>query len=207
MRNLAYGPRSSTPAPWAEIVPGLGPMTVDDLEAWPDDGWQYELVEGVLVRMPFSGYEASNVAARLLARLVVFVEDQELGAVTGADGGYRPDPAHPNETELAPDVAFVRADRIPPRASPEYKRALRLAPDLVVEVVSPSQSRDDLAVKARLFLSFGTRLVWVVLPKQRQVDIFRPGDQVPSTTLGIEDTLEGEDVVPGFRYPLTSLFR
>ncbi|HVA90228.1 MAG TPA: Uma2 family endonuclease [Chloroflexota bacterium] len=206
MRNLAYSPQLSTPAPWAEIVPGVGPMTVDDLEAWPDDGWQYELVGGVLVRMPFSGYEASNVAARLLARLAVFVEDHELGAVTGADGGYRPDPAHPNDTELAPDVAFIRADRIPSRDSPDYRRALRLAPELAVEVVSPSQSRRALAVKAGLFLSFGTRLVWVVLPKQRQVDIFRPGDSEPSATLGIGDTLDGEDVIPGFSYPVAALF-
>lgn len=205
MRNLAYSPQASTPAPWAEVVPGVGPMTVDELEAWPGDGWQYELVGGVLVRMPFSGYEASNIAARLLARLAVLVEDHELGAVTGADGGYRPDPAHPKDTELAPDIAFVRADRIPPRGSPEYKKALRLAPDLAVEVVSPSQSRNALAVKAALFLSFGTRLVWVVLPKQRQVDIFHPGES--TATLGMGDSLDGEDVIPGFSYPVASLFR
>jgi Uma2 family endonuclease len=182
-------------------------MTVEDLEAWPEDGWQYELVGGVLVRMPFSGYEASNMAARLLARLAIFVEDHELGDVTGADGGFRPDPEHPRDTELAPDVAFVRADRLPSRTSPEYAKALRLAPDLAVEVVSPSQSRRDLAAKARLFLSFGTRLVWVVLPKQRQVDVFRIGSDEPSATLGIDDTLDGEDVVPGFSYPVAALFR
>src|SRR6478752_6846524 len=129
MRNIAYKPESGAIAPWAEVVPGVGPMTVEDLEAWPEDGWQYELVGGVLVRMPFSGYEASNMAARLLARLGAFVEDHELGAVTGADGGFRLDPAHPKDTELAPDVAFVRADRLPARGSPEYVTALRLAPD------------------------------------------------------------------------------
>ncbi|HXT36169.1 MAG TPA: Uma2 family endonuclease [Chloroflexota bacterium] len=207
MRNLAINPPLSTPATWAEIVPGVGPMTVEDLEAWPDDGWQYELVGGVLVRMPFSGYEASNIAARLLIRLGAYAEDHELGEVTGADGGYRPDPAHPRETELAPDVAFVRAGRIPAPGSPDYQRALRLAPDLAVEVVSPSQSRRALAVKAALFRSFGTRLVWVVLPKQRQVDIFRVGTHGPSVTLGIGDTLDGEDVIPGFSYPVAALFR
>jgi len=207
VRNLAFNPHLSTLAPWAEIVPGVGPMTVDELEAWPDDGWQYELVRGVLVRMPFSGYEASNIAARLLIRLGAYAEDHELGAVTGANGGYRPDPVHPKETELAPDVAFVRADRIPARGSPDYQKALRLAPDLAVEVVSPSQSRRVLAAKASLFLSFGTRLGWVVLPKQRQVDIFRPGDSGPSATLGLGDTLDGEDVIPGFSYPVATLFR
>jgi Uma2 family endonuclease len=134
------------------------------------------------------------------------VEDQELGDVTGADGGFRPDPEHPRDTELAPDVAFVRADRLPSRTSPEYAKALRLAPDLAVEVVSPSQSRRDLAAKARLFLSFGTRLVWVVLPKQRQVDVFRLGSDKP-TALGIDDMLDGEDIVPSFSYPVAALFR
>jgi len=206
MRNIASIPESSAIAPWAEVVPGVGPMTVEDLEAWPDDGWQYELVGGVLVRMPFSGHQASNIAVRLIVRLGAYVEDHELGEVTGADGGFRPDPAHPRDTELAPDVAFVRADRLPSRTSPDYTRALRLAPDLAVEVVSPSQSRRDLAVKARLYLSFGTRLVWVVLPKQRQVDVFRLGSNEPST-LGVDDTLDGEDVVPGFSYPVAALFR
>src|SRR5665213_636266 len=104
MRNIVYQPESIAVAPWAEVVPGVGPMTVEDLEAWPEDGWQYELVGGVLIRMPFSGFEASSIAARFLARLVIYVEEHDLGAVTGADGGFRPDPVHPRETELAPDV-------------------------------------------------------------------------------------------------------
>jgi Uma2 family endonuclease len=207
MTNIADNPKSHAVAPWAEIVPAVGPMTVEELEAWPDDGWQYELVRGVLVRMPFSGFEASCIGARLLTRMGAFVEDHELGEVTGADGGFRPDLEHPRDTELAPDVAFVRADRLPSRTSPEYAKALRLAPDLAVEVMSPSQSRRDLAAKARLFLSFGTRLVWVVLPKQRQVDIFRLGSDKAAATLGIDDVLDGEDVVPGFSYPVAALFR
>lgn len=123
-------PRNSL-APWAEIVPDAPPMTVDDLESLPDDeGWVYELVEGVLVRMPMSGFETSHISTRLLARLGVYVEDRGLGALTGEQGGYRVDPAHPRTTELAPDIAFVRADRLPPRHSPEYRKALLLAPDL-----------------------------------------------------------------------------
>ena len=89
MSSAPYLSPSGTLAPWAEAVRTDMPLHVDDLAALPDDGWQYELVEGVLIRMPASGYEASNVAARLLARLGVFVEDRALGAVTGADGGYR----------------------------------------------------------------------------------------------------------------------
>lgn len=193
-------------APWAEIVPGAAPMTVDDLESLPDDeGWVYELVEGVLVRMPMSGYEASHISTRLSGRLSVYVEDHRLGGMTGEQGGYRVDPAHPRTTELAPDIAFVRADRLPPRNSPEYRKALLLSPDLAVEVASPNDHRPGLNEKARRYLQFGTRLVWVIWPRQQRVDVWHPGDTTP-TALGVEDTLDGEDVVPGFRYPVASLF-
>ncbi len=201
--------RAFTPdpiAPWAEIVPNMPPMTVDELHAIPDDGYVYELVRGVLVRMPLSGYGASNIGMRLAARLSVYVEDNGLGGVTGEQGGYRLDPAHPLDTELAPDVAFVRADRLPPRTSPEFFKALHLAPDLAIEVTSENQFGPGMAKKARTYLSFGTRLVWVVWPRYQRVDVWHPDDETP-TPRGVEDTLEGEDVIPGFSYPIASLFR
>jgi Uma2 family endonuclease len=171
----------------------------------PEDGWQYELVNGVLVRMPMSGFEASHIAYRLGGRLVVYVEDHGLGAVTGEQGGYRLDPAHPEDTELAPDVAFVRADRLPARTSPEYTRALQLAPDLAVEVASEHQFAPTMAAKALFYLAFGTRLVWVIWPRYQRVDVWHPGDEKP-TPLGVEGILCGEDVVPGFTYPVARLF-
>lgn len=192
-------------APWAEIVPHAPPMTVDDLESLPDDGWTYELVEGVLIRMPMSGFEASNIGYRLGGRLSVYVEDHGLGGVTGEQGGYRLDPAHPRTTELAPDVAFVRADRLPPRASSAYSEALQLAPDLAVEVASDYQNQAGLDEKVRRYLSFGTRLVWVIWPRHQKVDVWRAGGEMP-TVLTAGDTLDGEDVVPGFRYAVAQLF-
>ncbi len=108
-------------APWAELVPDRGPMTVDDLLALPQDAWMYELVEGRLVRMPASGGETSNIAVRLGAALVTFAEDHGLGRVTGADGEYNlTQPGDERETALAPDVTVVRAERVPPRGTPEY---------------------------------------------------------------------------------------
>jgi Uma2 family endonuclease len=138
----------NTLAPWAEGVPGVGPMTVDELLALPVDGWRYELVEGRLVRMPGSGGEASTIAMNLAAALWNFVASQRLGRVTGQDGTYDlTQPGDPEETALVPDVAFVRADRVPSRTSPEYAKAWRLAPDLVAEVVSPSQFRPEMRDK------------------------------------------------------------
>jgi len=201
--------RASPPdpiAPWAEVVPGMPLMTVDELHAMPDDGWAYELVQGVLVRMPLSSPGASNVGYRLGGRLSVYVEDNGLGVVTGEQGGYRLDPAHPLETEVGPDVAFVRADRAPSPASPAYYgQAWLLAPDLAVEVASENQYALGMAAKARLYLSFGTRLVWIIWPRYRRVDVWHPNDESP-TPLSVGDLLDAEDVVPGFTYPIARLF-
>lgn len=195
-------------APWAEIVPQMPLMTVDELHAMSNDNdeWTYELIEGVLVRMPLSSGGASNVGSRLLGRLIIYVEDNGLGIVTGEQGGYQLDPAHPLDTEVAPDVAFVRADRAPSRASPEYfGQPWQLAPDLAVEVASQNQFVPGMAAKACLYLSFGTRLVWVIWPRYQRVDVWRPGDVEP-TSLGVVDMLDGEDVVLGFTYPIARLF-
>jgi Uma2 family endonuclease len=194
-------------APWAERVPNVGPMTVDDLLKLDDDRWMYELVEGRLVRMPLSGGEASRISLRLGAALLAFVEAHDLGAVTGADAEYDlTQPGDAGETALAPDAAFVRAERVPPRDSAEYARAWHLAPDLVVEVASPNQYRPEMAAKAERDLAAGSRLVWVVWPKYQQVDVWRPGAARPVATLDIGDALDGQDVLPGFTFPLARLF-
>ena len=101
----------------------------------------------------------------------------------------------------------MRPNRVLPPTSPDYDKPWPLAPDLVVEVASPNQSRPKMAAKARRYLQAGVRLVWVVWPKRRQVDVWRPGDTQLSTTLRIADALKGLDVVPGFSYPLVELFK
>jgi Putative restriction endonuclease len=80
---------AETLARWAEIVPHTGLMTEEELLALPEDGWQYELVEGRLVRMTPSGLRATQIAFIIGAALFAFVQPRKLGAVTGADGGYR----------------------------------------------------------------------------------------------------------------------
>src|SRR5690349_6734604 len=106
-------------APWADMVPGVGPMSIEQLAALAeDDGWCYELVEGVLVRMPPSSFGASKIGGRLFIRLGTFVENHGLGSVTGEQGGYILDPRRPRQTQVAPDVAFVRMERDIPLSSP-----------------------------------------------------------------------------------------
>lgn len=195
--------RPANPAPWAEIVPGMGPVTVDILLRLSDDGYIYEVVEGVLVRMAGSGDDATRLALRLGARLLAYVDEHDLGFVTGADGVYKFPGA---ETGLLPDAGFYSHER---RALVvDGTKPIPFAPDLAAEVVSPSQDADDMAAKVRLYFAGGTRLVWIVWPRSKHIDVWRHGtrDQ-PEMTLHMGDTLEGEDVVPGFTCPLAALFR
>jgi len=202
-------PPSHTLAPWAEIVPGVGPTAVDALLTMPDDGWRYEVVEGVLVRVAGSGLWATTIGRRLAGRLGDFVEDHDLGAVSGADGVYKFSGA---ETGLLPDVGFIDA---PHRALvPDINKPVPFAPDLAAEVASPSQDAAHMAAKVRIYLRGGTRLVWVMWPERQAVDVWRPGDlrpdpdaMCPSATLDAGDLLDGEDVVPGFHTPLARLLR
>jgi Uma2 family endonuclease len=191
---------TATIAPWAEVVPGAGPATVEDLFTLPDDGWCYEVVEGVLVRVAGSPFDATTIALILGAALLGYARPRDLGAVTGADGVYQFRGA---ETGLVPGIGFVVAARV---ASVNPKKPIPFAPDLAVEVVSSSQTANALAAKAVRYLDGGTRLVWVVWPDEQQVDVWHPGDRQPSITLGINDLLDGEDVVPGFSHPVADLF-
>ena len=200
----AHAYPSGAVAPWAEVVWDAGPFTVEELLRLPDDGRQYEVVEGVLVRMAGSSSEATELAMRLAIRIGFFVEDHDLGAVTGADGVYDFESRGQKNTGLIPDVGFYHGWR---RPSVNPDKAMPFAPDLAVEVASPSQGRRELAAKAIRYLAGGTALVWVVWPKTRAVDVWHAEDRQPSTTLDIEDSFDGEDVVPGFTYPLAALFR
>ena len=196
----AFHPRS--PAPWAEVVNGYGPVTVDLLLSLPDDGFVYEVVEGVPVRVAGSGKRASRLAARLTARLVDYVESRQLGVVTAADGVYRFAGA---ETGLIPDVGFYTVER--DALIHDEDGPIPFEPDLAVEVASPSQGAREMAAKARIYLKAGTRLVWIIWPQSAHLDVWHCDVLTgPVSGLTISDTLDGEGVVPGFSYPLADLF-
>ncbi|WIG59210.1 MAG: hypothetical protein OJF49_001957 [Ktedonobacterales bacterium] len=181
-------------------------MTAAALLARPDDAWRYELVEGRLVRMPPAGPWHGDIASELNAALRPFVKARQLGRVYAAESGFVVSQPGEPDTVLAPDVAFVRTERIPAKDSPEHSGFWRLVPDLVAEVASPSQYHPELAEKARAWLEAGARLVWVVWPESEQVDVWLPGQDEPVETLRAGDNLDGRDVAPGFTYPVANLF-
>jgi Uma2 family endonuclease len=189
---------------WGTPVQTAGTlMTADDLlHSAYESG--YELIEGRLVKMSPTGFAHGEIAQGFSFAIQAFVKPRKLGAVVAAETGFVVSQPGQPDTVLAPDVAFVRASRLPPRESPERRKFLHLAPDLVVEVASPGQSTTELAAKAQFWLQAGVRLVWVAWPETATVDDWRSG--VSMTTLTDADALDGYDVLPGFAHRVGSLF-
>jgi Uma2 family endonuclease len=175
-------------------------MTWQELAELPDDGMRYELVRGALLTMAPPFDEHGRLADRLGRSLERYVDAHQLGEVIRAEIGYllttRPD------TVCAPDLAFVStAHRAAVGRSRGYFPG---SPDLVVEVVSPNGRLTRVATKVAEWLEHGAKLVFVVNPRRQAVDVHRPGQ--PTRTLGRDDVLDGEDVVPGWTLAVRDLF-
>jgi Uma2 family endonuclease len=149
-----------------------------------------ELVDATLVEKPM-GYYESLVAWTLGYFLQDFLTTHDLGFVFGEAGMVR---VEPGQVRM-PDVAFVSWDHFPNRRLPP-DAILDLVPDFAVEVVSPSNTRVELARKRREYFAGGARLVWQVYPDKRTVEVYTDPDTF--TTLGEDDTLTGDPVLPGF---------
>src|SRR5581483_11352386 len=132
-------------------------MTADDLLKMPDDGRRWELDRGVLREMNPSSYRSSKIASRLNAALSAFVEAHGLGDTVAPEAGFRfeRDP----DVVLSPDGAFIRADRVPPDEAQD--RFAEVAPDLVVEVNSPTDRPSDARAKVERYLGYGVTEIWV----------------------------------------------
>jgi len=173
--------------------------TAEQLLRLSEPGYRHELVRGELRRMSAASPLHGAVGMRLARRLADLVEEHDLGAVFGAETGFVL--ARDPDTVLAPDVAFVRADRLPAEAVPGFFPG---PPDLAVEVLSPSDTAAAAGRKARSWIAHGTRLVWVVDPVARTVAVHRP--RAEGRVLGVDDTLTGGHVVRGFRVTVRDLF-
>jgi len=175
-------------------------VTVKEFARIPDDDHRYELVEGRVIRMSPPGSRHAVLATRIARLLDEHVEALGLGVVMTSGGFHlasRPD------TVREPDVAFVRAERIPPSGVPD---GFWPGPaDLAIEIRSPGDRRSEIAAKVNEYLGRGVRLVWVVDPKARTITVHRH-DQ-PQLVLEREATLDGGAVVPGFICPLEKIFK
>ena len=160
-----------------------------------------ELIDGEFVEREPMGQRADEIALSFGTILRLYSKSTLPGVVNGSQGGFQIFPDDPDKVRI-PDVSFTRRDRIPGGQAAEGHG--RVAPDLVVEVISPNDSAAKVARKVRDFLDAGIPLIVVVDPATRGVQAIR-GDGT-SRFLKVGDTLDGGDVLPGFICPVAELF-
>ena len=178
-------------------------LTADEYLRHPLGQEPGELVRGVMHVMTATSGGHGVVVGNLLGALGLHARQRRLGRAFGGNVGFHLDiPGETSDTVRSPDVAFVRAERLPPGGV----RAgwVRLAPDLAVEVLSPENRPAEIEARVADYLAAGTRLMWVIDPQARSVARRTPTG--PLATLGESDTLDGGDVVAGFAMPVADLF-
>ena len=175
-------------------------LTAEDLLRLNGQGVKGELIKGVLCETVSVGKVHARIAIRIGGEFDRHVRRHRLGQVGGSDGGIiverNPD------TVREPDVYFVSAERLP--LDDESDGYLEVVPELVVEIVSPSDSARDISDKVRMWLDLGVSMALVVHPAERAVMVHGLG--VPAVTLTGDDVLDGGDVLPGFSLPLSEIF-
>lgn len=172
-------------------------LTVQDLEKMQADypDYRMELVDGNIVVMSPSGYESEEVGTEFARILGNWVRPRKLGRVVGSSAGFR----LPNSDLRAPDVSFVRAERLK-RSTEDYAE---LVPDLVVEVRSKTDSLDKLREKIQDFISLGSEIGILINPKTRIVEVYRSGEKV---ILRDGDVLTLPDLLPGWEVAIADIW-
>jgi Uma2 family endonuclease len=158
----------------------------------------FELVDGRLVEKVM-GYTESLIASALIAALGKYLEANDLGAVSGADGMFR----LPENLVRIPDVAFASWDRFPGDETLE-DAVPEIAPDLAIEVLSKGNTRAEMTRKLHEYFAAGVRLVWFVDPPTKSVTVYT--SKAHSSVVPHDGMLDGGDVLPGFALPVAQLF-
>jgi Uma2 family endonuclease len=175
-------------------------MTAAELLQLPDDDLRHELINGELITMPVPGLPHGRIEARLGAPLAQFVWDHDLGEVYFGDAGFQltwnPD------TVVGPDISFVSKERLEQAA--DVKGYWQGAPDLAVEVYTPGYRPGKMSERISRLFNNGTKQVWIAHLKHSTVTVYRSISDM--TTFSGSDYLEAQDLLPGFRLSLESIF-
>ena len=187
MHNSQTNPES------IQEIPVPHKMTLE--EFLENDFEGYEYVKGELVPMAAAAIVHGEIGSNVHFLLASHVRENKLGRLYIAETTFQL-----SDRVVKPDVAFVATDRL----SEDKYKGMPIAPDLAVEIVSPTDKHYDVTEKALAYLKSGTRLVWVIEPVAKTVMVYR--SETDFTLLTCEDTLTGEDVVEGFACPVVQLF-
>lgn len=181
-------------------VDANGRYTADEFMALPLDLKRYELVRGRLVEVSVTGFKHGVIEINIVLLLGQHVRQRRLGQLTPGDAKHllSRDP----DTLRQPDVAFVRAERLPPPV--EWEAYGRVVPDLAVEILSPSNTAAEMREKVAEYLRVGVRLVWIVDPERETVTV-HTSDAAP-VMLPTSAEITGGDVLPDFRCPVAAFF-
>src|SRR6266498_1651301 len=173
-----------------------------ELQALPEDGYLHEVVDDELVKSPKNDSYHGDICAELLTALRTFAKAHRLGAVWDSSTGFW----MLTRNCRAPDVSFVSRERL---ARMGFKRSTRKffpgAPDLAVEILSPNNTRAEIDARLRDFFASGTQIAWIIDPDTQSAEVCRSLTQ--RRLIGPGGELDGEHLLPGFRYSISDLFK
>ncbi len=171
-----------------------------ELQALPDDGYLHEVVDGALVMSPKNNFQHGDICIRLATALNVFVRDRKLGVVLDSSTGFWMQ----NRNCRAPDISFIAKARLRglKRAPAAFFEG---APDLAIEVLSPSNTSVEISERLADFFTSGTQVAWIIHTDGQFVEICH--SPVQRKILGSGAALNGEQLLPGFQYPIADLFK
>ncbi|HEU4326886.1 MAG TPA: Uma2 family endonuclease [Roseiflexaceae bacterium] len=175
------------------------PVTATALLQLPDNGMRRELVRGEVIEQMPPGGQHGAIAVALALMLRLWTKGVG-GGYVGVEAGYVL--SRGPDTVRGPDISLVRAERLPASGVPEG--FWTLAPDLAVEVVSPSETAEEVREKVRDFLAAGTPQVWTIYPRSHEVIVHTPDGLARTYSAG--ETIEGGNLLPGFTCPVDDLF-
>ena len=181
-----------------QTVAGRKEWTDEELMALPRDGGKYELLGGELIVSP-TGFQHGYTSSRLMAALVDFSLKHRLGLAVDSSTGFR----LPNGDCLSPDASFVSKEHLRQQTG-DTTKFFQGAPDLAVEVISPRENRRRLRQKLAEYFANGTRLAWLVNPKERTVLVYDSPEHFE--TMREAEHLNGGTLLPGFTFPIRELF-
>jgi Uma2 family endonuclease len=176
--------------------------TPEEFENLPEFDELYELVDGKLVKKPMPGDRHGSIARIIMKRYDRFDYDEKVGKLWSdttfnVGTGWMP----------IPDLGYMIASKVPPVSD----KSVKGVPDLVVEIHSPTDlrskaEREEAAAKIKKWQEVGVKLIWAINPRKKIVEVYKPDQEKPVQILTVQDELDGEDVIPGFKLKVSELF-